>query len=74
MQKKNEKHVTKSNSNREQLSKYETDYEKDDDDDDDVEVAMVKLHYAHEALEREVRELEGKIFSHGGMEDELATT
>ncbi|GKF70394.1 hypothetical protein Tco_0203451, partial [Tanacetum coccineum] len=48
MQKKNEKYVTKNNSNREQLSKYEAHYEKDDD----VEVAMVKLHYAHEALER----------------------
>ncbi|GJY74380.1 reverse transcriptase domain-containing protein [Tanacetum coccineum] len=55
--KKNEKYVTKNNSKMEQLSKYEADYEKDDDD-DDVEVAMVKLHYAHEALEREVHELE----------------
>ncbi|PWA52859.1 hypothetical protein CTI12_AA450800 [Artemisia annua] len=64
--KKNQKYVTNNNNNREQLSKCEADYEnvmqeKDDNDDDVVEVAMVKLHYAHEALEREVRELEGVL-------------
>ena len=52
---KNKKYVTNNNNNNmEQLSKYEADYENvmQEKDDDVVEVAMVKLHHAHEALER----------------------